>query len=161
LPAKAIPNGGSWHVIAAGVAGTSYTIETDELPGTATNGGRLRVVANDGVLTDEATSSFLAPVENPPALNIATAGSAVPIRFSLLGSRGRDAIEPGYPQTEPTDCATGSPSGPPEETDGTLRVAGDEYVYVWKTKMSWRRSCRALMVALNDGTVHLANFAFR
>jgi hypothetical protein len=34
----------------------------------------------------------------------------------------------------------------------------DQYIYVWKTDKSWAGTCRQLVVKLNDGTYHRANF---
>jgi hypothetical protein len=36
----------------------------------------------------------------------------------------------------------------------------DTYVYVWKTDRSWANTCRQLIVKLDDGSVHRANFQF-
>ena len=36
----------------------------------------------------------------------------------------------------------------------------DQYIYVWKTDKVWARTCRKLIVRLNDGTDHLAYFNF-
>ena len=36
----------------------------------------------------------------------------------------------------------------------------DQYNYVWKTEKSWGGTCRQLVVKLNDGTEHIANFKF-
>jgi len=33
-------------------------------------------------------------------------------------------------------------------------------VYVWKTDKIWANTCRQLVVKLNDGTLHGANFTF-
>jgi hypothetical protein len=40
-------------------------------------------------------------------------------------------------------------------------AATDQYVYVWKTDASWAGTCRQLVVRLNDGTEHRANFQFK
>jgi hypothetical protein len=36
-----------------------------------------------------------------------------------------------------------------------------QYTYVWKTDKSWLNTCRTLVVKLNDGTFHRANFKFK
>ena len=36
----------------------------------------------------------------------------------------------------------------------------DQYTYVWKTNKGWANTCRELVVKLDDGTEHLANFKF-
>jgi hypothetical protein len=35
-----------------------------------------------------------------------------------------------------------------------------QYVYVWKTDKAWVNTCRQLVVTLNDGSVHTAEFKF-
>ncbi|HKC63764.1 MAG TPA: PxKF domain-containing protein, partial [Pyrinomonadaceae bacterium] len=39
-------------------------------------------------------------------------------------------------------------------------ASSDQYVYTWKTDSSWT-GCRQLVVTLNDGTQHVANFKFK
>src|SRR5262249_2564684 len=39
-----------------------------------------------------------------PVLNIAKAGSTVPVNFSLLSNRGLDIFDPGYPRSEQIAC---------------------------------------------------------
>jgi len=34
------------------------------------------------------------------------------------------------------------------------------YEYAWKSDPAWRGTCRQLVLRLNDGSVHLANFFF-
>jgi hypothetical protein len=43
----------------------------------------------------------------------------------------------------------------------SLSFSGDQYNYVWKTENSWAGTCRQLVLTLNDGTVHTANFKFK
>jgi hypothetical protein len=42
-------------------------------------------------------SSFFPPVDNPPTVNMAKAGRAVPVRFSLGGDQGLDILAAGSP----------------------------------------------------------------
>ena len=37
----------------------------------------------------------------------------------------------------------------------------DQYIYVWKTDASWAGTCRQLVLQLNDGSIHRANFKFK
>jgi hypothetical protein len=37
----------------------------------------------------------------------------------------------------------------------------DQYIYVWKTEPGWAGTCRQLVVQLNDGSIHRANFKFK
>ncbi|HET8768324.1 MAG TPA: PxKF domain-containing protein [Pedococcus sp.] len=39
-------------------------------------------------------------------------------------------------------------------------AATGTYTYVWKSDKAWAGSCRQLVVKLDDGTLHRANFKF-
>ena len=111
-------------------------------------------------------AGFFSPVDNPPTLNKAKAGSAVPIKFSLDGDRGLDVIAPGYPTSQWVMCDTAAPSDEIEET--TTSTSGlsydpisDQYNYVWKTHKFWSGTCRQFTLRLTDGTEHTALFKFK
>jgi len=36
----------------------------------------------------------------------------------------------------------------------------EQYTYVWKTNKAWAGTCRQLLVKLDDGSYHRANFQF-
>ncbi|MCL4265568.1 MAG: ExeM/NucH family extracellular endonuclease [Anaerolineae bacterium] len=142
-------------------APSSYTIGVR-----ATDGGGLSA-------TDQATVSviynftgFFAPVENPPTLNVVTAGRAIPLKFSLNGDKGLNILA-AIPTSVSIACDTGSPQNDVEETINTGNSAlsykpeTDMYTYAWKTQRSWQNTCRQFTLQLNDGTVHLANFYFQ
>jgi hypothetical protein len=38
--------------------------------------------------------------------------------------------------------------------------ATDTYTYVWKTNKIWAKTCRQLVLKLDDGTFYRANFNF-
>jgi predicted extracellular nuclease len=111
-------------------------------------------------------TGFLPPVENLPARNPARAGVAVPVRFSLNGFKGLDVLADGFPRSQPIACDSGAPAGTGQATEPApssgLRYdpRTDTYVYVWKTERSWAGTCRQLIVKLDDGSVHRANFQF-
>src|SRR5215207_6035360 len=112
-------------------------------------------------------SGFLQPVENLPALNIANAGSAIPVKFSLGGSQGLAIFAAGYPASSPITCDASEPGIVIEETvtasssSLSYSATADQYNYVWKTDRSWRGACRMLFVRFNDGTEHRAKFRFK
>lgn len=109
---------------------------------------------------------FFPPVDNPPAFNVANAGRAIPVKFSLNGDRGLDIFAEGYPQATVIDCDGGAPQAGVEETvtAGASSLSydpeTDTYTYVWKTERSWREKCVLLTIQLNDGTTHVAYFRF-
>ncbi|MDV9187061.1 PxKF domain-containing protein [Streptomyces sp. SR27] len=109
---------------------------------------------------------FQGPVTNPPAVNQANAGRAVPMKFSLGGDRGLDILAAGQPTVRQTDCTTGAPAGTPAPATsaGGSSLQYDPvtttYTYVWKTDKAWAGTCRTFTLGLNDGTTHTALFHF-
>jgi hypothetical protein len=109
---------------------------------------------------------FFRPVDNPPTVNVATAGSAIPVKFRLGGNRGLAILASGYPQVQQETCPTG-PTSTVDETvtassSGLSYSAGtDRYVYVWKTNKQWAGTCRKFVLKLVDGSTHTADFKFR
>jgi hypothetical protein len=109
---------------------------------------------------------FFRPVDNPEVLNKAKAGSTIPVKFSLSGAQGLDIFEQGYPRSVPISCDPNDEVDAIEQTlnDGSSHleydVTTDRYTYVWKTNKTWTNTCRQLVVKLDDGSTHLANFKF-
>lgn len=111
-------------------------------------------------------TGFFPPVQNFPAYNNRNSGSAVPVKFSLGGYQGLDIFAAGYPKYQAIAC------GSTEELPGAQTAASpggsslsydpltDQYTFVWKTEKSWKGTCAQLVLLLNDGTYHRANFQF-
>jgi hypothetical protein len=110
---------------------------------------------------------FFQPVDNLPALNLATAGSSIPVKFSLGGYQGLAIFAAGYPASSPIQCDAGEPGAVIEETvnagGSTLSYSAgsDQYNYVWKTDKNWKGTCRVLVVKFTGGSQHFAKFRFR
>jgi len=110
---------------------------------------------------------FFAPVDNLPTTNVAKAGSAIPVKFSLGGDQGLDIIWPGYPKSHVIACASGADLDTVESTvtaggsSLTYDSVTDQYSYVWKTQKAWAGTCRQLEVRLADGSFEYANFSFK
>ena len=124
---------------------------------------------NDLIATIDANyefSGFRSPVD-ADAVNVAKAGSAIPVKFSLNGNAGLDLFAGGAPTSRALSCASGLPVDLVEETaaatSATLAYdAGlDQYSYVWKTSKAWAGSCRELNLKLIDGSSHTALFSFK
>jgi hypothetical protein len=77
---------------------------------------------------------FLAPVAEPPAVNAASAGAAIPLRFSLGGDQGLAVIATGYPRSRQITCS-GEPSGEPQEAV-PARTSGLTYDATLKTPVA-------------------------
>lgn len=133
------------------------------------------VTDNDGGVGTNSTShsviyvfsGFFQPVANLPALTSVNAGRTIPVKFSLNGDQGLNVFAAGYPKSEKIACNSSAPVNGVEETgsnDATslsYDAASDSYTYAWKTSKSWAGTCRQLVVKLDDGTIHRANFQFK
>lgn len=113
-----------------------------------------------------AFSGFFSPVDNLPTVNVAKAGSAIPVKFSLGGDQGLGIFASGYPRSQAITCDAAAPQGPVEETvtAGSSSLSYDaatqRYTYVWKSDKAWANSCRMLTLQFTDGSTHTASFKF-
>jgi uncharacterized protein len=112
-------------------------------------------------------TGFFPPVENPPVVNVANAGRAIPMKFSLDGYQGLDIFLSGYPVSRQIACDA---SAPAELLEPALNPGGsalsykaetDVYTYGWKTSRAWAGTCREFVIVLKDGSIHNAFFSFR
>lgn len=110
-------------------------------------------------------TGFLSPVANLPTLNSVNAGKAIPVKFNLSGDKGLNIFAANSPYTISLDCNSSDPGVDVIETvtagGSSLSYSGGQYNYTWKTESSWAGTCRQLVVKLNDGSEHRANFKFK
>ena len=84
-------------------------------------------------------TGFFSPVENLPTANIVSAGSAIPVKFSLGGDHGLSIFDPGFPASSAASCDVNEPGSEVTETVNaggsslTYDAASDQYSYIWKT----------------------------
>jgi hypothetical protein len=113
-----------------------------------------------------AFGGFVGPVDAPPVVNLAKAGSAVPVKFSLGGNQGMAVLAAAYPVSQPMACNATSATDPIEQTvtAGSSGLSYDPtsglYTYVWKAEKAWARTCRRLTIRFIDGREYLALFQF-
>jgi Tol biopolymer transport system component len=88
------------------------------------------------------------------------AGDGVPLKFSLHGAYGLDAVTATTQQ--PIDCTSHAALATPAPAAGTLtyNASQDRYMFVWSTMKSWSGGCRAVTVTLRDGTAHRTDIRF-
>ncbi len=108
---------------------------------------------------------FALPVDNLPIVNGIKGGQTVPVKFGLSGDHGLDVLLGGAASSAAIPCSVGAVVDPMEVTvlsPGASVFAYDPltglYQFNWKTEKSWGGSCRRLLVRLDDGTVHTADF---
>ena len=112
-------------------------------------------------------AGFFPPISNQPVVNVVNAGRAVPVKFSLSGFKGLYIFAPNSPASGQVACNSSDPAVTLEDTvtaggsSLSYDASSDQYVYIWKTEASWAGTCRQLVVVLNDGTVHRADFKFK
>jgi hypothetical protein len=112
-------------------------------------------------------AGFFPPVDNPPTINVVQAGRSIPLKFSLGGDQGLDIFAEGYPHSGTIPADPDAPLDNIEQTvtagasDLSYDATSDQYIYVWKTEEAWSGQTRQLVLKLNDGSEHKANFLFR
>lgn len=106
---------------------------------------------------------FFQPVDMDK-VNVAKAGSAIPIKFSLNGFQGLDIIAQGYPTFTVTGTSLSGDLIEQTVTAGgsslSYDAVSDQYVYVWKTDKAWAGKSGTFTLRLNDGQDHVAKFSF-
>jgi Tol biopolymer transport system component len=154
-------------VIAVPASGSQFSVGTTTVSITATDASGNVARDNFTVTVLYNFAGFFQPVDNLPLVNVAAAGSGIPVKFSLSGNKGLNIFAPGFPASQAIACTSGTLVSPIDETTAaranslTYAAGTDRYLYVWKTEKTWRGTCRQLIVRLNDGTPHIANFQFR
>jgi hypothetical protein len=112
-----------------------------------------------------AFQGFFRPVAVWPQLTDAAPGASVHLKFSLGGYHGFDFALGGGPVSAPVDCGTLADVGPWEAVNAEKPLSydadADRYKYSWKTDRAWSGTCRRVLLELDDGSVHSANFYFR
>lgn len=146
-------------------SGSVFPVGTTTVTVTATDAAGNDTTCTFNIHVRYNFTGFFSPVANPPTLNAVNAGRAIPVKFDLSGDKGLDIFAAGNPYTVSLNCNTNDPGVDVTETvnagGSSLTFSGGQYIYVWKTQSSWAGTCRQLILTLNDGTVHTANFKFK
>ena len=141
------------------VGSTTVACEaTDAASNKATGGFKVNVSYNFG--------GFRSPIDGGDVLNVAKAGSTIPVKFSLNGDQGLSIWLNGAAPTAKSFICTSASQDAVEETS-TATTSGlkydalaDQYIYNWKTSTAYANTCQQLVVRLADGSTKTANFKF-
>jgi hypothetical protein len=113
---------------------------------------------------------FQDPVNNPETLNVANAGSVVPLKWTVLDSAGTAYVNMSGVQSISSKLvrcptATTDPVGNtgdiPIGTTGVAGITAGVFHFNWATNKAWAGTCRKLTVLLADGSTPYANFQFK
>ena len=165
-------------VTAADSCASSVTVNSSPASGSVFPVGTTTVnaTASDGTNTAACSftvtvlynfTGFFPPVNNLPVFNVVNAGRAIPIKFSLSGYKGLNIFAPNSPSSGQIACNSSDPAVTLQDTvtaggsSLSYDASSDQYIYVWKTEQSWAGTCRQLVVQLNDGSIHRADFKFK
>jgi hypothetical protein len=150
---SSIADGSALDTSSVGLKSFSITAE-DGAANVETLAGAYRVVYAYGGLAEPIAAD---------GLNIAKAGSTIPVKFSLGGDFGLAAVASTRSVATACDGSAGSSDITDTNDAGAsgLRYTADGYHYNWKTERSWAGTCRTLELTLADGTVKTASFRFR
>jgi microsomal dipeptidase-like Zn-dependent dipeptidase len=109
-------------------------------------------------------TGFDPPVDNAPIVNAVKAGQTVPVKFGLGGDFGLDVLQGGLATSVSVGCSSGvidvievTVTNPGASQFAYDPVSG-RYQFNWKTDKAWAGTCRRLLVRLDDGTLHSAEF---
>ena len=113
-------------------------------------------------------AGFMSPVSNPTTINVVRAGQTVPVKFGLGGAFGLDVLQGGSATSVATSCSAGAVV---DLTEIAATYAGGSafsfdpatglYQFNWQTDRAWAGTCRRLLVRLDDGSLHSADFRLR
>lgn len=105
---------------------------------------------------------FVGPIQDG---SVVSAGSVVPIAFSLGGDHGLNVLADDSPKSVRVDCDIAGPAAggyPARSDDGLLYdSAMGNYTFAWRTRSSWAGTCRAFKLELRDGSVGQLVVRFR
>ena len=157
----------SVSVTSSPASGSVFPIGTTTVHASADDGTTTPSTCTFKVIVQYNFAGFFQPVDNLPVFNVVQAGRAIPVKFSLSGFKGLGIFAVGSPSSGPIACNSSDPASDLTETvtaggsSLSYDATTDRYIYVWKTDPSWAGTCRQLVVELNDGSIHRANFRFK
>jgi len=155
------------NVTTSKASGSLFPLGTTTVTATATDASGNSSTCSFTVTVLYRFTGFFNPISNLPVVNEVKAGQSIPIKFSLSGNKGLNIFAPGFPASATIACNSSDPvtvigdTGTAGNSSLSYDASTDQYNYVWKTENTWAGTCRQLVVQLNDGSIHRANFKFK
>jgi hypothetical protein len=155
-----VPNGSP--IDTSSVGARAFTVNAaDNAGNTASVTHTYRVIYN--------FTGFTSPVDNPPVMNTAKAGQAVPLKWRITDANGNPVTN--LANVSVTAVSLSCPSAPTTDaieeyatSNSGLQNLGDGYYqWNWKTPKGYAGLCKTLKLDLGEGAgcEHLALFRFR
>ncbi len=148
------------------VSGSQFPVGTTTVEVTATDAAGNQSFSSFTVTVQYSFSwfSFSGLLLSEQVLNQVTAGSTVPVRFTLFGNKGNPYSSP--PTSQRFNCATQASIGAATVINRSLpdpsySAMFDFYQTTWQTQAAWKFTCRRLTLHLNDGTTRSLDFYFK
>jgi hypothetical protein len=112
-------------------------------------------------------TGFRPPVDNPPVLNVDTAGRTIPVKWGLTNASGGfylnlNAVQAIFSrQIRCPNASTDPIAGDLPVGLSGLTISGNNFQFNWATDRAWGGTCRRLFIRLSDGTAPFADFKFK
>jgi len=112
-------------------------------------------------------TGFFSPIENPPTVNSANAGQAIPVKWRITDANGVGISDPGSfisftsQKVENCDWTKGTLKDTITDTSGIKYLGDGNWQYNWKTSKAFAGTCRIMILNLKDGSQLPAKFKFK
>jgi predicted outer membrane repeat protein len=114
-------------------------------------------------------TGFTSPVDNPPVMNIAKAGQAIPLKWRITDANGNPVTDlTGVTVTAvslscPSSLTTDAVEEYATSNSGLQNLGDGYYQWNWKSPASYANTCKTLKLDFGEGAgfEHLALFQFR
>jgi hypothetical protein len=156
---------------------SNYIQDPDGVPGNCNNEpcydlwmGAIRSTEATIVILSTLFYGFFSPVENPPVVNSAKAGQAIPVKWRITDASGAGISDPNsFKSLTSYSISCTDLIGKPEEAveeyaagaSGLQYIGDGNWQYNWKTPNNYKGTCRRMILNLKDGTQHPADFKFK
>jgi hypothetical protein len=150
------------------IVGQGYPVS---VTGLTTSGGVFGGAQLVNAVSSYTFNGFISPVDNPPTVNTARAGQAVPVKWQISGGTSvpssTDSASFKSLTSYGVNCTslTGVSESVVEQyaagSSGLQNLGGGYWQYNWATSRSYAGTCRKMVLILNDGTSHEALFKFK
>ncbi len=112
---------------------------------------------------------FFSPVDNPPSLNTANSGQAIPVKWRITDANGEPISDSASFKSLTSysvncDSFSGESADTIEEyaagSSGLQYLGDGNWQFNWTTSKTYAQQCRMMVLTLGDNSTHIAHFKF-